>query len=84
MAILVTIYSLGLRSGELLHLKRVDIDAKKNLNTITNAKGKKNRIVMLSEKLNILLLEYYTKYKLKEYVFEGRKKGSTCTQYWVK
>lgn len=74
-AMLVTIYSLGLRSGELVHLKITDIDGKRNLVTIYNAKGKKDRIVMLSEKLKVLLQEYYKKYKPKEYLFEGQKGG---------
>lgn len=74
-AMLVTIYSLGLRSGELINLKITDIDGKRNLVTIYNAKGKKDRIVMLSNKLKVLLQEYYKRYQPKVYLFEGQKGG---------
>lgn len=50
-AMLVTLYSLGLRSGELVNLKITDIDGDRNVINIYNAKGKKDRIVMLPEKL---------------------------------
>ena len=67
-----TVYSLGLRSGELINLKIGDTDGKWNVVTIYNAKGKKDRIVFLSEKLNILLRNYYKRYAPKEYLFEER------------
>ena len=74
-AMLVTAYSLGLRSGELINLKISDTDGKRNVVTIYNAKGKKDRIVMLSEKLKLLLRKYFEKYHPKEYLFEGQKGG---------
>lgn len=83
-AILVTIYSTGLRSGELVHLKVSDIDGKRNIITIYNAKGKKDRIVMLPNKLKLLLQEYYKKYQPKEYLFEGQKGGQYTQSSLVK
>ncbi len=72
-AMLVTLYSLGLRSGELINLKITDIDSKRNVITIYNAKGKKDRIVMLPEKLKVLLREYFKRYRPVNYLFEGHK-----------
>ncbi|MCD9853408.1 site-specific integrase [Epilithonimonas sp. JDS] len=72
-AILTTIYSCGLRLGELLDLKISDIKTSQNILLIRQAKGKKDRVVMLSSKLIELLREYYKIYKPKKYLFEGSK-----------
>jgi integrase len=40
---------------------------------IAAAKGKKDRYVMLSDKLLSLLCDYYKDYKPKDYLFEGQK-----------
>ncbi len=72
-AMLVTLYSLGLRSGELTNLKITDIDGARDVVTIYNAKGKKDRIVMLPEKLKVLLRNYFKRYRPKVYLFEGHK-----------
>ena len=45
------IYSCGLRRGELLNLKPLDIDSKRGIVIIRQAKGKKDRIVPLSTKI---------------------------------
>ncbi len=72
------IYSCGLRCGELLNLKVGDIDSKRNLVIIKLAKGKKDRIVPLSNSILVMLREYYTVYKPLNWLFEGQVKG---TQY---
>ena len=77
--ILATIYSAGLRISEVVYLKVKDIDSKRMLIIINQGKGNKDRIVGLSEKLIVLLREYYMIYKPKEYLFEGRD----GTQYGV-
>ncbi|MBX6360156.1 MAG: site-specific integrase [Acidobacterium ailaaui] len=74
-AIISLIYSTGLRLHELIELKINDIDSKRMLITIRQSKGKKDRNVMLSEKMLSLLSEYYKVYKPKEYLFEGQKGG---------
>lgn len=66
------IYAAGLRRGELLNLKIVDIDSKRMQILIKKAKGGKDRVVPLSETGLILLREYYKNYKPKLYLFEGR------------
>lgn len=70
-AMLSLIYSCGLRRSELLHLKTTDIDSKRNIVLIRQAKGKKDRITPLSTKILVLLREYYKMYQPKIYLFEG-------------
>ncbi|MGE0638058.1 MAG: site-specific tyrosine recombinase/integron integrase [Bacteroidia bacterium] len=69
------IYSCGLRRSELLNLKLTDVDSKRKLLIIRQAKGKKDRIAPLSEKIIELLREYYKVYKPKQWLFEGQKAG---------
>ena len=64
-------YSGGLRVSEIVVVKLKDIDSKRMVITLKAAKGNKDRIVMLSEKLLILLREYFKEYKPKTYLFEG-------------
>jgi len=73
--ILFLIYSAGLRISEAVNMKVVDIDSKRNLIVIRGAKGKKDRTTLLSQKLLIMLREYYRIYKPKEYLFEGETGG---------
>jgi integrase/recombinase XerD len=70
-AMLTTIYALGLRSSELIHLKIVDMDGQRNQVHIKTAKGKKDRVVPFPESLKIHLRNYIKEYQPKEYLFEG-------------
>ena len=72
---LSTIYSCGLRRGELLGLKTVDLDRDRNLIRIVQAKGRKDRYVPFSEKLKGMLDQYFLAYNPKVYVFEGQTGG---------
>ncbi len=74
-AMLSLIYSCGLRRSELLNLKPTDIDSKRNVVIIKQAKGKKDRIVPLSQKILIMLREYYSAYKPQTWLFEGQIKN---------
>ncbi len=73
--ILMLIYSAGLRRSELLNLMPADIDSERMLIYINGAKGKKDRISLLSDNLLQLLRQYYKKYHPKQYLFEGQKGG---------
>ncbi|MBP8114839.1 MAG: site-specific integrase [Chitinophagaceae bacterium] len=75
-AMLSLIYSCGLRRSELLNLKLSDIDSKRNLVIVKMAKGRKDRIVPLSQKILDLLREYFIVYKPKNWLFEGQDKMS--------
>ena len=74
-AVMATIYSLGLRSGELINLKIVDLDGDRDIISVVNSKGDKDRIVMFSNKLKTLLRNYYKEYTPKKYLFEGINGG---------
>lgn len=69
------IYSCGLRRGELLNLVPSDVDSKRGLLIIRQAKGRKDRIVPLSLKTIDLLREYYKLYRPKVWLFEGQNSG---------
>ena len=71
-AILTLTYSVGLRVSEIVNIKIEDIDSKRMLVHIKNAKGKKDRIVPLSNNVLNILREYYREYKTKEYLFNGQ------------
>ena len=66
------IYSAGLRRSELLNLTIKDIDSKRMLVHIYQAKGRKDRIAPLSETILKLLRQYYDQYKPQNYLFEGQ------------
>jgi len=72
---LALIYSCGLRRSELLNLKPTDIDSKRKLVIIRQSKGKKDRVVPLSEKILPILRQYYKLYKPAIWLFEGQQKG---------
>ena len=71
-AMLSLIYACGLRRSELLHLRPVDVDSKRKVLIIRQAKGKKDRIVPISEKIILLLRDYYKAYRPKKWLFEGQ------------
>ena len=70
--ILTLTYSVGLRVSEIVNLKIRDIDSKRMLIHIKNAKGKKDRIVPLSETVLDLLRDYYREYRPIEYLVNGQ------------
>jgi len=76
-SILRLIYSSGLRRTELINLRIQDIDTDdgKCRIKVVKGKGKKDRYTVLSKSVLEELRVYYKKYKPKEYLFNGRKKG---------
>lgn len=78
-AILMTIYSAGLRVSELINLRITDINSKDGNIFIKGAKNKKDRYTVLSSKLLLLLREYYKKYKPSYWLFEGQDGGQYST-----
>ncbi|WP_370458259.1 tyrosine-type recombinase/integrase [Cellulophaga sp. L1A9] len=68
-------YSAGLRRAELLNLNISDIDSKRMVVKIKNAKGNKDRISLLSPSILKDLQEYYKEYRPKKYLFEGQSGG---------
>jgi integrase/recombinase XerD len=74
------IYACGLRRGELLNLKAENIDSKRHLLLILNAKGKKDRVIPISDKVITMLREYYKMYKPKIWLFEGQNEGEQYSE----
>ncbi len=78
---LITLYSAGLRMGELLNLKPADIDSATMRIWVREGKGVKDRATVLSPLLLDLLRRYFRSYRPKTYLFEspdgGRYSGSS-------
>ena len=79
-SILTLTYSVGLRVSEIVNLKIEDIDSKRMIIHIKNAKGRKDRIVPLSQKVLELLRLYFKEYRPKEFLFNGQ----TTPKYSIK
>ena len=82
-AILMTIYAAGLRVSELINLRLADIDSQRQLISIRQGKGHKDRQVMLSPKLLEVLRTYWKHYRPKAWLFPGAKPGHPVTQATV-
>jgi len=74
-AILMLIYSAGLRVGEVVKLKPEDIDSERMLIHIKGSKGRKDRYTILSETALEILREYWREYKPRKWLFEGARPG---------
>ncbi|KAB2878680.1 tyrosine-type recombinase/integrase [bacterium] len=74
------IYACGLRRSELLNLKPSDVDSKRGLLIIKQAKGRKDRIAPISEKVIEMLREYYKMYKPNVWLFEGQNSGEQYSE----
>lgn len=70
-AILMTIYSGGLRVSEAVNLKIKDIDSNRMQIRVSQSKGKKDRYTLLSKKALEVLRKYVSEYKPKDWLFEG-------------
>lgn len=88
-------YSTGMRVSEVVNLKMEDIDSKRMIIRIKQAKGNKDRIIPLSSNILNLLREYYKIQKQENhtptiYLFENPyKKGvkysiGSCQAIWEK
>jgi len=71
-SMLSLIYACGLRRSELLNLKPENVDSKRHMLVIINSKGKKDRMVPISDKVIEMLREYYKLYLPKKWLFEGQ------------
>ncbi len=74
------IYACGLRRSELLNLHPLNIDSKRNLLLILNSKGKRDRVVPISDNIVEMLRNYYKLYKPKEWLFEGQVVGDRYSE----
>lgn len=73
------IYSCGLRRSELVNLKLEHLDSKRKLLTVINSKGKKDRVVPLSDRTLNKIKEYYHAHHPKQYLIEGQFPGKSLS-----
>jgi integrase/recombinase XerD len=74
------IYSGGMRISEAVNMRLTDIDSKRGMIRIRDAKGGKDREVPLSKTLFEQIRSYYKVYKPKEWLFEGQFGGQYTTR----
>jgi len=72
LALLMTIYSAGLRVSEAVNLRISDIDSQRMVIRIEQGKGFKDRYVMLAKRLLPVLSKYKEKYKPSHWLFPGQ------------
>jgi len=77
-AVLMIMYSSGLRISELMNLKITDIDSKRMMVYIRQGKGGKDRYSILSQRALQCLRQYWREYHPKEWLFEGNKGSHLC------
>lgn len=72
-AILMLVYSAGLRVSEVVKLKPEDIDSKRKLIHIKGAKGRKDRYTLLADSVLDTLRNYWRQYEPKKWLFSSTK-----------
>lgn len=78
-ALLMVIYSAGLRVNEAANLKISDIDSKNMKIFVNKGKGNKDRYTILSAVALDVLRMYWKEYKPKEYLFPGKIEDAPIT-----
>lgn len=73
--ILALLYSSGLRISEVLGIHLADVDIDRRQLVIKQAKGRKDRYVVLAESTVPMLHNYISSYKPIRYLFQGHKGG---------
>lgn len=79
-AMLSLIYCCGLRRSELLALKPAHVNSQRKVLQIKMAKGRKDRLAPLPQKMIEQLREYYKVYKPKTWLFEGQQTGERYSE----
>jgi integrase/recombinase XerD len=74
-AILMIIYSAGLRVGEVVKIKPEDIDLLRKIIHIKGGKGRKDRYSILSNAVIDIIGEYTKVYRYTKWFFEGERPG---------
>jgi len=70
--LLMLVYSSGLRVSEVVTLKREHIDLSRKVIYINHAKGRKDRITLLSEKAAGYIEEYVNFFNIRTWLFPGQ------------
>ncbi|MCX7772683.1 MAG: site-specific integrase, partial [Clostridia bacterium] len=72
-ALMMMVYSSGLRVGEVVRLRIEDIDSERMMVHVKQGKGSKDRFTMLSKQALNCLREYYKKFRPEVWLFPGIK-----------
>lgn len=64
----------------MINLKPLNVDSNRHLLIILNAKGYKDRVIPISDKLIEMLRDYYKAFKPKVWLFEGQKAGEKYSE----
>jgi site-specific recombinase XerD len=75
-AVLMLCYGSGLRISEAVSLKAAHIDSQRMLIRVEQGKGAKDRYTVLSQRLLVLLREYWKMQRPVDYLFPGSKQGT--------
>jgi integrase/recombinase XerD len=78
-AILMSAYAAGLRVSEVTRLRVADIDSQRMVLRIRQAKGQKDRFVVLSPRLLKLLREYWKAVRPSDFLFPGARPDQPIT-----
>ena len=78
-AILMTAYAAGLRISEVVGLRVADIDSRRMTIRICQGKGRKDREVMLSPRLLVVLRAYWKATRPTDWLFPGNVPGRPIT-----
>jgi integrase/recombinase XerD len=81
--ILMTIYAGGLRVAEVTHLLVSDIDSQRQVISVRQGKGRKDRQVMLSPKLLEVLRIYWKSFRPRVWLFPGESPGQPISSETV-
>ncbi|MDR1318941.1 MAG: tyrosine-type recombinase/integrase [Treponema sp.] len=73
--LLMLVYSAGLRVGEVVALKKEDIDPRRKLIRVVSGKGRKDRYTLLSDHVIQYLKNYQAACKIETWLFPGSSPG---------
>src|ERR1700751_6065273 len=83
---LMTAYAAGLRVSEVVRLRVADIDSDRMLIRVEQGKGHRDRYVMLSAQLLVMLRTYWQEIRPKHWLFPGRDESrplDASTLHWA-
>ena len=69
--LLMMVYASSLRAGEVVKLRRQDVDINRKTICIHSGKGRKDRYTLVSETVINALSEYYKRYNITNWLFSG-------------
>jgi len=78
-AVLMLLYSAGLRVGEVVRLRPADLDVERGLVRVRRGKGSKDRYTLLAERAVEAVRLYLDAYPTREWLFPGGRSGRHLT-----